>query len=244
MLENIKKIIGGIIDLLYPPWCVVCKENRASPKDGLVCSACVARIPHLTPPFCAKCGSPYPGNITIDFICSNCASIRYEFTYARSAILATGIALDLIHAFKYQQATWLEPLLGRLFVEAALPDLTSTKWDLIVPVPLHPTRERERGFNQAYVLAKYLSGATQIPIKSVLRRTRYTHTQTTLSKQARLENVQEAFALATTPNLVKNKRVILVDDVFTTGATTNACAKVLRRAGATQVAVWTLARGV
>jgi predicted amidophosphoribosyltransferase len=121
--------------------------------------------------------------------------------------------------------------------------LTPALWDLLVPVPLHPVKQREREFNQAERLARRLSKASCIPLNNnILRRIQPTLTQTRLSREERAENVRGAFALAGSPDL-KGQRIVLIDDVMTTGATTNACARVLRRAGASQVCVWTVARG-
>jgi ComF family protein len=166
------------------------------------------------------------------------------FSSARSAVTAKGVVLEVIHRYKYQRAIWFEPFLAGLFIQQALPVLNSQKWDVLAPVPLFSTRLREREFNQAERLARRLSQATRIPVESrLLRRNRPTPTQTHLSRCQRSANVSNAFDV--NPQFqVEGRDILLVDDVFTTGATTNACARVLKRAGASQVAVWTLARGV
>jgi ComF family protein len=130
-----------------------------------------------------------------------------------------------------------------LLISKAAPDLARHAWDVIVPVPLYPARQRHREFNQAQRLARCLSKATGIPLASnCLRRVLPTDTQTRLSRKERRENVKHAFGLGGTKRLDR-ARIVLVDDVFTTGATTNACARILKRAGAAEVCVWTLARG-
>jgi ComF family protein len=152
--------------------------------------------------------------------------------------------LEVIHRYKYNRAFWFEPFLFDLFVSHAAPELRSADWDWIVPVPLHPLKQREREFNQAEHLAAPLSDATGIPLnKKLLRRVQATRTQTRLSREERQENVKKAFSLRE-GNILKDRRIVLVDDVFTTGATTNACARTLREAGATAVCVWTVARGI
>jgi ComF family protein len=122
--------------------------------------------------------------------------------------------------------------------------LRAENWDLIVPVPLHSTKQREREFNQAARIARHLGHALNLPLaEKALGRTRPTRTQTLLTRQQRAENMRNAFAAGKTDGL-RDKRIVLVDDVLTTGATTNACAKVLRAAGAAEVCVWTVARGL
>jgi ComF family protein len=152
--------------------------------------------------------------------------------------------LEAIHRFKYQRALWFEYFLADLLVREAAPELKSHDWDFIVPVPLHPIKLREREFNQAAILAGHLSRATGIPsTENILRRVQATSTQTLLTREKRAINMKGAFAIRPGVTLV-DKRIVLVDDVFTTGATTNACAKALRSAGASTVCVWTVARGL
>jgi ComF family protein len=152
--------------------------------------------------------------------------------------------LEVIHRFKYSRAVWFEPFLVKLLLEKAVPVLQSQAWDMIVPVPLHPVKQREREFNQAERLARHLSHATDIPIDCrLLRRLLPTRTQTLLTRRERADNVSGAFGLRTGHRL-NGERAVLIDDVFTTGATTNECAKVLRRNGSGDVCVWTVARGL
>jgi ComF family protein len=150
----------------------------------------------------------------------------------------------VIHRYKYQRALWFEPFLAELLIQAARPALRGQNRDVIVPVPLHPAKQRQREFNQAERLARRLGAATQIPVnRRLLRRVVPTRTQTLLSRPERLANVRNAFAMRDGQRL-NGERIVLLDDVFTTGATTSACAKVLMAAGAGEVCVWTLARGV
>jgi ComF family protein len=187
---------------------------------------------------------PFEGEITNPFECSNCRDLDWPFTSARSAVVARGKVLDVIHRYKYNRALWFEPFLADLLLRRAKPELRREDWDWIVPVPLHPAKHREREFNQAGRMAARLSEATTIPLNTHwLHRVLPTRTQTLLSREERLANVRKAFALRSSPNL-KGSRIVLVDDVFTTGATTGACARVLRAAGAGDVCVWTVARGI
>jgi len=147
-------------------------------------------------------------------------------------------------AVKYSHARWFEPFLTDLLVREAAPELKNGNWDFLVPVPLHPLKLREREFNQAAVLAAHLSRATEIPLaENILRRVLATATQTLLTREKRASNMENAFA-ARPGTRLEGRRIVLVDDVFTTGATTNASAKALRAAGASEVCVWTVARGL
>ncbi len=151
--------------------------------------------------------------------------------------------LEVIHRYKYQHALWFEPFLADVLARQAKPALTGGEWDLIVPVPLHPLKLRQRQFNQAERLARCLGRELGLPVNGrVVRRVQFTETQTRLSRPERAANVQDAFAPRAAREL-HGRRVILVDDVMTTGATTSACARALREAGAADVCVWTVARG-
>jgi ComF family protein len=196
-------------------------------------------------PFCQRCGRPYEGEITTQFECTTCREMEWHFHSARSAVVARDPVLEVIHRYKYQRALWFEPFLADLLIRAAGPVLRGHRPTMIVPVPLHPTKAREREFNQAERLARRLGAATQLPVNNrLLRRVVPTRTQTQLSRPERLANVHNAFALRHGQRLQGNERIVLVDDVFTTGATTGACARVLAAAGAGAVWVWTVARGV
>ncbi len=170
--------------------------------------------------------------------------MELPFVYARAAVVFGDKLMDIIHRYKNRRALWFEPYLAELLINRAGPDLAKEHWDCIVPVPLHHTKLREREFNQAERLTRRLSANTGIPFnKRLLRRVLPTRTQTQLSREERLENVRKAFAMRRGQRL-NGERIVLVDDVFTTGATTGACARVLRAAGAGAVCVWTVARGV
>lgn len=229
---------------VYPEACQLCGERRAKPEDGLVCARCWTQVRFIKPPFCDRCGLPFDGAITATFECSNCRDLEWSFSSARSAVVAAGVVLETIHRYKYQQALWFEPFLADLLLREALPALREPAWDCVVPVPLYPAKERAREFNQAARLAAHLAAALKLPLhESALRRVLPTTTQTRLSREERAANVRRAFALR--PDCPPfGRRVILVDDVFTTGATTSACAEVLLAAGAGEVCVWTVARGL
>ena len=232
------------LGFFYPEICQLCEDEHATARDGYVGAKCWTHVRFIRPPFCERCGLPYPGDLTTAFECTNCRELELHFSSARSAVVAKTVVLEAIHRFKYQRALWFENFLADLFLREAAPVLRGQGWDFIVPVPLHSLKEREREFNQAEILARHLSAAANIPLNTkLLRRVTSTMTQTRLTKQQRAANMRGAFAIR--PGVKLNgERVVLVDDVFTTGATTNACAQVLRAAGAGEVCVWTVARGL
>jgi competence protein ComFC len=197
----------------------------------------------VTAPFCDRCGLPYEGDIPNSFRCANCDGLDFGFSFARSAVRANAMMLDIIHRYKYNHALWFEPFLEDLLARQARPALAGAGWDVIVPVPLHPLKMRQRQFNQAERLARCLGRVLDLPVNArAVRRVQFTETQTKLSRPERAANVSAAFAPQAGQDL-HGQKVILVDDVMTTGATTSACAKALRKAGAGDVCVWTVARG-
>ena len=229
---------------LYPRVCQICEQEQATAEQGFVCSKCWTAVRFIKAPYCERCGLPYEGDITTSFTCFNCHDLELHFSSARSAVAAKGVTLEIIHRFKYHRALWFEPFLADLLRRAAVPVLRTENWNLVVPVPLHPTKEREREFNQAGRIALHLARALELPIRSdLVRRVLPTRTQTLLTKSQRADNVRRAFVPGCETKL-NGERIILVDDVLTTGATTSACARVLRKLGAGEVCVWTVARGL
>jgi ComF family protein len=241
---NFKHWLDASLSFVYPENCQICAHEPATPADGFVCPECWQKVRFIKPPFCRRCGLPYDGDITTDFDCENCREMELHFVHARSAVSAGELILEVIHRYKYQRALWFEPFLADLLIRAAVPELAREHWDLIVPVPLHPAKRREREFNQAERLGARLSRATRIPLNTkLLQRVEPTQTQTLLSREQRAANVRKAFAMRSETKLT-GRRIVLLDDVFTTGATTSSCAKVLLSAGAESVCVWTVARGL
>jgi ComF family protein len=238
--------VDAALGFFYDESCRACRRHRASAAEGYVCDQCRASVRFIRPPYCKKCGAVFEGAITSEFQCGNCREMDLRFSYARAAVPAQDVVLDVLHQYKYYQALWVEPFLAELFTQAAAPVIQAEDWDLIVPVPLHPRREAERGFNQAERLAWHLSKATGVPLaKRIVARTVDTRTQTRLSRKRRTENVRGGFALRADRRQIEGRRIVLVDDVLTTGATVDACARVLlQRHGAAEVCAWTLARGL
>lgn len=232
------------LNFIFPEVCQLCQHERATPGEGYVCAQCWRQVRFIRAPFCERCGLPFEGDISTKFECANCREMDLHFVSARSAVVAKGLVLEIIHRYKYQQALWFQPFLADLLAREAATVLHAGRWDFIAPVPLHPLKERERGFNQAAHLAAALSTAVKIPLnKNLLRRIEPTRTQTQLTRAERAANVRRAFAVRPGVKL-HGERIVLVDDVFTTGATTSACARALLGAGAGAVCVWTVARGL
>jgi competence protein ComFC len=232
------------LSFLYPAVCQFCACRRAEAAQGYVCDQCRRKVRVIEPPFCGVCGKPFAGEMAEGFRCGSCAGLELHFDWARSAVVASGLVLEAVRRYKYRRQLWLENFLAALLLEAAGPVLRAGDWDCIVPVPLHPLKEREREFNQAERLARRLGRATGLPLEHRwLRRIKATRTQTHLSRVERVVNVSRAFAWRG-PISLRGRRCLLVDDVLTTGSTTSECARVLRAAGAARVAVWTVARRV
>ncbi len=244
LLNVVQSWLNAGLGFVYPEVCQLCGLARATPAESFVCATCRGEVRFIEPPFCERCGCPYHGAITQPFECSNCRGLELEFSYARSAAEARDKLLEAVHRYKYQRALRFEPFLAEVLASRAARDLQGQGWDWLVPVPLHPAKQRQREFNQAERLARRLSVTTDIPVHTgLIRRVRPTQTQTRLTREERQRNVRNAFTVRAGYRL-KGQRLVLVDDVFTTGATTSACARVLRRAGAGDVCVWTVARGV
>jgi len=179
-----------------------------------------------------------------EFLCTSCRRRAPGFDYARSAARYEDVVREALHAFKFRGRRALAAPLGDLLVEAMEGRLPAGVPALLLPVPLHPRRERERGFNQASLLAWRVGRAWQCPVRDdVLARAVATHSQTELDAPARRANVRDAFRLRR-PELIAGRHVLLVDDILTTGATLSECARCLREGGAAAVGALTVARVV
>lgn len=241
--QTLWKVFDAGLNLFYPAVCQFCRQQRATYGESYICGDCRRKVHVIDGGFCSKCGVPYDGAITNEFECGECKDVDLKFDAARAAVRVNAFMLDVVHRYKYGRALWLENYLGDLLVQTALPALAKERWDFIVPVPLHSMKQREREFNQAERIATYLGRAANIPVNtSILKRIEPTQSQTRLSRQERAENVRKAFALRNEVDL-KGKNIVVIDDILTTGATTSACAGILKKAGASKVQVWTVARG-
>src|ERR1700693_3846647 len=187
-------LIRGIASLIYPPTCTICLASVGLREH--LCAECEAKLSRIVTPFCAKCSEPFDGAITTTFSCANCAHRALHFDAAVSAYRSRGIVRHVILNFKYGRQIHLRHLVARWLV-AAFDDerLRERRFDAIVPVPLHPARQRERGFNQAALLAEWLSTHLALPLRPVLQRVRFTTTQTAFDRAERMQNLRNAFRL-------------------------------------------------
>ena len=244
MVVAAKQIISAAVDLLYPRNCHFCRQPLAEQERGVICAACLATVRWVEPPCCSRCALPFVGAVNGAFECGYCKDLDLHFSRGVAACLARGIVLASIHEFKYNRQLYFGRHLADWIVSAGRAHVDWSGVDAIVPAPLHPRKRREREFNQAEYLASALEKEFAKPVFARhVRRVRDTLTQTHLDAQERRENLSGAFAEGRRARELKGKRVLLVDDVFTTGATLDACARVLRVAGAADVWVLTVARG-
>ncbi len=223
----------GVLDIVYPPYCLLCETN-----GDYLCPACTDKIAAIEFPVCSKCGYPRP----YQGICGDCLVRALSFDRARSAALFEGELREAIHLLKYSRKVVLAEPLAKLMVDR-WPGFGS-EIDLVIPIPLHKSRFNERGFNQSEELARHLCLELGLPFRcEVMRRNRNTRQQVNLTAEERADNVAGAFSVRRVDD-VWGKRVLLIDDVMTTGATANAAAEPLKAAGAKEVFVYTLARGL
>lgn len=241
-MNMIKSFLDLCLDFLFPlePYCIICNTKISSDRKR-VCLNCEKKIVKITAPVCIRCGRKLNRYINKGKeICSDCLKEKLYFEEARAFGSYEGILKKLIYEFKYKGKKELALFLGAKMFDV----FQSLSWsfiDFIVPVPLHKRRERERGYNQALLLAKVLKRKTGIPISKALIRIKDTEHQTVLSKTYRQKNLDDAFKVKS--KKFYKKIILLVDDVYTTGSTVNSCAKSLKQAGASKIYVLTCARG-
>jgi ComF family protein len=251
----LKIMIRALFDAVFPPRCLICNtyycgwRSKSEVSSDAVshltasffCGSC-QDLPRIVSPFCPKCGLPFVSREGEDHTCSECLTRERYFRKARAFGAYDGNLMTAIHRLKYGKKPALARPLGELVRRTFFRFWNREDVDLIVPVPLHIKRLRERGFNQTYLLVRRWAKQDGIPLDGLaLCRDRYTAPQTLLSRAARKKNIRGAFSVRR-PERVRGRKILLVDDVYTTGATVNECARVLTRAGAASVDVLTLAR--
>lgn len=227
--------------LLLPDECRVCGRPLETFSSVPVCPACLAPPEPFSPEYaCLRCRTPFlnPRPLNEDGLCRLCAAGATAFDAAWTCGAYEGRLRDLIHLFKYGRMIPLARLFGRMMARAYPRD---QRFDFLVPVPVHWRRRFGRGFDQSLLLARELSRHTGIPVLAALRRKRHTAAQAGLTRRQRRDNIRGCFEVKE-PTRVRGARLLLIDDVLTTGATANAAADTLRRGGAAGVAVFTLAR--
>jgi ComF family protein len=244
--------LDALLAVLLAPTCPLCRTLLDRPTRGLICPACWNAVPRLTPPVCDRCSAPLPSWRVISTGCARCPRCRRTpsaLDRGRAVGPYENTLRQIVHLFKYQRRHTLAAPLGALMRRCGADLLADA--DCVIPVPIHPHRRRARGFNQAAELAAHLGP----PVVHALRRVVATPPQTGLPAARRHGNVRGVFVSArprwtgcgrwgTRGVAVQGARVVLVDDVATTGATIEACARVLRGCGVREVRALTLARAV
>jgi ComF family protein len=238
------RIFAKFIDIIYPARCHVCQDflpvERRS--DNNFCADCLNGFSRIIPPLCPVCGIPFGSISEENHLCEKCLRKRPIFDSLGAPYIYEGPIMNAIHQMKYAGKTYLADSLGPLMASFAIKWLDTTEGLLIMPVPLHPKRLRERGFNQALLLARTIMPLLGDELDFLsLRRVIYTRSQTGLNGEERERNVRMAFFVDRQMDL-KGKTVLLVDDVATTGNTMNQCARVLKKAGVERVFCLALAR--
>jgi ComF family protein len=239
-------LVDSLASVFFPATCALCRKVVETISSGVVCQACWQTIRRFEGVVCAQCGYGFPSrNIeSARPLCGGCRRGLFTFDFGRAYSPFEDPLKEIIHQFKYRSHRSLARPLSELLFSVYRSHEEDYSSDLIVPVPLHKSRERTRGFNQAFELSKPFGRMVRIPVStSVLVRVRPTKVQAGLSRRERRLNVAGAFQLSQTKP-IEDKALLLVDDVFTTGATLNECAKILKRNGARRVNVLTLARVV
>jgi competence protein ComFC len=220
--------LSALADLFYPERCVGC-ERRSS---DVLCRACFDALPYVGSPFCGRCGLP---TAFATPLCEQCKNVDFRFESARAPLKYDGVGKKIVHALKYRG---YQRVVDRLAAPLMLQVIDRPRFDAVVPVPLHRSRLRKRGFNQAELLAGSVAGRLRAPVSDTLEAMRSTRDQIELSAAQRRANVSGAYR-AKGP---LRGRILLVDDVFTTGATMHACAETLLRAGAREIHALSLCR--
>lgn len=237
-LFDLGEIYHSFIDLLFPPFCPLCRKNLAKYE---ICSDCLQSFESVTSPCCTVCGMPFVTSSGPDHPCGACISEQPHFDEAASVYLYGGELAEAIKKMKYSGKTSLASPLAGLFCRHPFID---SSIDTLVAVPLHKSRLRERGFNQSQLFASILAKKMSLRADPfILERVRHTPPQAGMKRAQRLKNVRNAFAIRKGASVL-GKSILLVDDVYTTGATAMECSRVLKKAGAKEVKVLTLARVV
>ena len=239
MLQACTELFQGFIDFFFPPLCAACGERLVEGEE-VVCDNCRQSFTEVPKPWCPRCGAGEVKANQKD--CKACPEKPVGFDLARAVLLYRGAAREVIHTLKYKTRPEVGPVLGRFIFLYLKRELQGENFNAIIPVPLHPARERKRGFNQAELIAEEVARLARIPlIPEALIRIKSTKQQTQLPLEMRRQNVAGAFAMRT-PEPIRGKTILLIDDVYTTGNTVNEASRVLKEGGASKVCVLTFAR--
>jgi len=244
MKALLRQLARGLSDVAFPPVCVSCAGLVETGEYKHVCAKCAEKLDFVEAPACSVCGHPFYGELAGERICPHCEGLAPVFREGRTCVLFKGPARELVHELKYHRGFY-----ALTDIEATIRHsprvLEFVRDAVLVPVPLHPRKERERGYNQTLLMAECFArvagGSTRI--ESLLSRSLDTKSQTAFDRRARRTNLKNAFALTRAAVINPVCHYVLVDDVFTTGSTLNSCAGVLRRAGCLNLDVVTFGHG-
>jgi ComF family protein len=240
---RLSSLVSGPTRLVFAPMCPLCRNPLEHGEEGF-CTPCREDMINIRDARCEICGVPFLSGTGPAHLCGECIKRKPRFKRARSWGIYEGALREAVREFKFRARLGLCQPLSDLLGEVYDREMADEGFELVIPVPLHKRRLRERGFDQATLLARSLAKNKGLELSLYnLRRIRFTMPQYGLSLRAREANVRGAFDLKN-PKQIKGRGVLLVDDVYTTGATARECARVLRRAGAEEVGVITLARAV
>lgn len=235
-------ILRGLSEIIFPSRCISCETLLDHCKNYSFCLNCFSKIKFIKSPICDCCGTPFAGDNCRDHLCGDCILSKPSYSIARSVGYYESPLLDIVHRFKYGKKVSLGKSLGKLMADYEYPGFSISGHTLIIPVPLHSRRLRERGFNQSVILGREISKRFAIPMDfQTLRRHIYTEPQVSLGKKERESNVRGAFSISE-PLKIKDKKIILLDDIYTTGSTVKECSELLLKSGAHSVDVLTLSR--
>ena len=241
LITRLTALHTSLIDFALPSLCPLCGRLIDPSNPHALCSSCLSEVRFIEPPFCLKCGIPFASDKEESHLCGRCLQGTAFYGVARAVCTFSGPIRQMIHAFKYEGKTRLAKTLVALTEEGPVL-LNVSHYDRLVPVPLHRNRLRKRGYNQALLLARELSRRYRVPIDlQLLRRAKDSPPQIALTGTRREQNVKGAFSLEGEP---RGKTLLLIDDVFTTGATANECARMLVKGRAKEVDILTIARAV
>lgn len=238
---GVKELLRGALDLFFPPRCLYCDTDlQINEKKDHLCSPCLTDIDPIKSPLCRCCGVSFVSETATDHLCGKCLTTPPPFQAARSVVLYTSVVKYLLHRLKYASDTTVLPAIGSIISQTDM--LHFSDVDLVVPVPLHKNRLRQRGLNQSHLLARlfFPEDLRQIQPQHLIRY-KDTIPQTTLNGAKRRKNLRGAFRVPD-PAHILGRSICLVDDVLTTGTTVTECSKTLIRAGAKEVKVLTFAR--
>ena len=240
---NLNNFLYSLSDFFFPPQCLLCNTSFTPENSRYFCNKCYDDFSFIKSPVCKKCGLPFQTREGEDHLCGQCITGKHFFDKARSVSTYDKTLRKALHGFKYNKKSLLSKPLSQILAAYGENLLNQKEYDAIVPVPLHSKRLRQRGYNQALILAKTAGKAwgIKVDIKS-LERVKWTIPQTVLSKNERRKRIRGSFSCS--PERVRDKNLLIIDDIYTSGSTVSECARILKKNGALKVDVLTFARTV